>query len=65
MEELLALETPKKKKNLSDVICYKCKDKGHYANKCPVKDEGELPYPLAQEDHQSRDMPQMPWEEEG
>jgi predicted Zn-ribbon and HTH transcriptional regulator/DNA-directed RNA polymerase subunit N (RpoN/RPB10) len=39
LEELLALETPKKKKkkNLSDVICYKCKDKGHYADKCPEK----------------------------
>ena len=36
LEELLALETPKKK-NLSDEICCKCKDKGHYADKCPEK----------------------------
>ena len=38
LEELLALETSKKKKkNLSDVICFKCKGKGHYADKCPEK----------------------------
>ena len=37
LEELLALETPKKKKNLSDVICFKCKGKGQYADKCTEK----------------------------
>ena len=37
LEELLALKTPKKKKNLGDVICFKCKYKGHYADKCPAK----------------------------
>ena len=26
-----------KKKNLSDVTCYKCGEKGHHANKCPHK----------------------------
>jgi hypothetical protein len=44
LEDLLALEKPKKKKaisqvgkDLSLVTCYKCGNKGLYANKCPEK----------------------------
>jgi hypothetical protein len=44
LEDLLALEKPKKKKGISQVgkdlslvTCYKCGDKGHYAYKCPQK----------------------------
>jgi hypothetical protein len=44
LEDLLALEKPKKKKGINQVgkdlnlvTCYKCGDKGHYANKCPQK----------------------------
>jgi hypothetical protein len=34
-------KTPRSKKDLSQVTCHKCQDKGHYANKCPgtVKQE--------------------------
>ena len=44
LEDLLALEKPKKKKynnfkekDLSQVICYTCRHPGHYANECPEK----------------------------
>jgi hypothetical protein len=32
---LLALERPKKKKDISKVWCFNCKELGHYAKKCP------------------------------
>ena len=32
-EELL----PKEKKDISQVMCFKCKELGHYANLCPEK----------------------------
>ena len=44
LEDLLAREKPKKKKkeyqnpelkDISKVMCYKCKELGHYANTCP------------------------------
>ena len=45
LEELLALERPKKKKkcpnpnkeDITQVQCYNCKEMGHYANECPEK----------------------------
>jgi hypothetical protein len=44
LRDLLALEVPKrkkkkiKKKDNSKVLCYKCKELGHYADKCPERD---------------------------
>jgi hypothetical protein len=44
VRDLLALETPKKKKKMikkkdnSKVMCFKCKELGHYADKCPERD---------------------------
>jgi hypothetical protein len=35
VRDLLALERPKKKKDNSKVLCYKCKELGHYADQCP------------------------------
>jgi hypothetical protein len=37
VRDLLALERPKKKKDNSKVICFNCKEPGHYANKCPER----------------------------
>jgi hypothetical protein len=33
VRELLALERPQKKKENSKVMCFNCKELGHYANK--------------------------------
>jgi hypothetical protein len=33
VRDLLALERPKKKKDNSKVLCFNCKEPGHYANK--------------------------------
>jgi hypothetical protein len=38
VRDLPSLERPKKKKDNSKVMCYKCKELGHYANQCPQKD---------------------------
>jgi hypothetical protein len=38
VRELLALEIPQKKKDNSKLMCFNCKELGHYANKCPEKD---------------------------
>jgi hypothetical protein len=38
VRELLALERPQKKKDNSKLMCFNCKELGHYANKCPKKD---------------------------
>jgi hypothetical protein len=35
LRDLLALERPKKKKDISKVWCFNCKELGHYAKKCP------------------------------
>jgi hypothetical protein len=44
VRDLLALEIPKKKKKKKDkkdnskVLCFNCKELGHYADKCPKRD---------------------------
>jgi hypothetical protein len=38
VRDLLALERPKRKKDNSKVLCFNCKDLGHYADKCPERD---------------------------
>jgi hypothetical protein len=38
VRELLALERPQKKKDNSKLMCFNCKELGHYANKCLKKD---------------------------
>jgi hypothetical protein len=35
VRDLLALERPKRKKDNSKVMCFKCKELGHYASECP------------------------------
>jgi hypothetical protein len=37
LRELLALERPKRRKDLREVLCFKCNNLGHYANNCPEK----------------------------
>jgi hypothetical protein len=37
VRDLLALERPKKKKDHSKVMCFKCKELGHYVDKCTGK----------------------------
>jgi hypothetical protein len=34
VRDLLALERPKRKRSNSKVMCFKCKELGHYADKC-------------------------------
>jgi hypothetical protein len=38
VRNLLALERPKKKKDNSKVMCFNCKELGHYADKYPERD---------------------------
>jgi hypothetical protein len=38
LRDLLALERPKKKKDNSMVLCFNCKELGHYADKCLERD---------------------------
>jgi hypothetical protein len=37
VRDLLALKRPKTKKNNSMVLCFNCKEPGHYAKKCPER----------------------------
>jgi hypothetical protein len=37
LRDLLALERPKRKKDNNKVLCFNCKELGHYANKCPKR----------------------------
>jgi hypothetical protein len=39
LEELLALEKPRKKKDISQVECHECKRLGHYSWDCPDKEK--------------------------
>jgi hypothetical protein len=39
LEDLLALENPKKKKDISQVECHECKRLGHYSWDCPDKEK--------------------------
>jgi hypothetical protein len=39
LEDLLALEKPKKKKDISQVECHECKRLGHYSWDCPDKEK--------------------------
>jgi hypothetical protein len=39
VRDLLALERPKRKKDNSQVICFKCKELGHYAEKCTERND--------------------------
>ena len=41
LEQFLALEAPKKKRSLNEIICYNCKSNGHYANECRAKKKAE------------------------
>src|SRR3954468_11499971 len=42
LKELLVLERPeKKKKDITQVQCYNCKEKGHYASDCPEKKKNQ------------------------
>ena len=53
LEELLALERPKKtKKDISQLQYYNCKEMGHYASECPEKKK-------SQEDKQKLVKPKM------
>jgi hypothetical protein len=35
VRDLLALERPKRKKDNSKIMCFRCKELGHYADQCP------------------------------
>src|SRR4051812_34867884 len=49
LRELLALERPRKRKNcynshardISQLLCYNCKETGHYASHCPENKNGK------------------------
>jgi hypothetical protein len=38
LRDLLALERPQKKKDNIKLMCFNCKELGHYADKCPERD---------------------------
>jgi hypothetical protein len=41
LEDLLALEKPRKKKDISQVECHECKRLGHYSWDCPDKEKNK------------------------
>jgi hypothetical protein len=51
VRDLLALERPKGKKDNSKVMCFKCKELGHYVSKCP-----KLHHKVNMQDSAKRDI---------
>jgi hypothetical protein len=51
VRDLLALERPKRKKDNSKVMCFKCKELGHYASQCP-----KLHHEVNMQDRMKRDL---------
>ena len=67
LEELLALEKPKKKKkcpnpnkkDITQVQCYNCKEMGHYANECPEKKKNQRNKQKAMIPKEKKDISQV------
>jgi hypothetical protein len=51
VRDLLALERPKRRKDNSKVMCFKCKELGHYASQCP-----KLHHEVNMQDSMKRDI---------
>jgi hypothetical protein len=51
VRDLLALERPKRKKDNSKIMCFKCKELGHYVSQCP-----KLHHEVNMQDSTKRDL---------